>query len=73
MIIAKQVQNEQVSNEYFELFVPQEAKDIDGNTVTIAQSIGQYSLAQLEMEKQSLLNAISNIDDKISAINSLSK
>jgi len=73
MIIAKQVQNEQINNEYYELFVPQEVKDLEGNTVTIAQSIGQYSLAQLEMEKQSLLSAISSIEDKISAINELSK
>ncbi|GAB1444177.1 hypothetical protein MASR2M39_30230 [Ignavibacteriales bacterium] len=72
MIIAKQVQNEQVNNEYFELFIPQEAKDIEGNPVTIAQSIGQFSLAQLEQEKQALLSALSNIEDKIAAINELS-
>jgi len=72
MIIAKQVQTEQVNNEFFELFVPQEAKDIEGNSVTIAQSIGQYSLAQLEQEKQALLSSLSNIEDKIAAINELS-
>ena len=74
-IIAKQVerelQREQVDNVYYELIVPTNEKDIDGNDVVMAHSIGQYSLSQLNADKENLLNAIKGIDEKIAAINSL--
>ena len=74
-IIAKQVerelQREQVDSVYYELVTPVNEKDIDGNDVVMAHTIGQYSLAQLNAEKDNLLNAIKGIDEKIAAINLL--
>ena len=46
-------------------------KDINNNDVTILQSIGDYSLTELQNQKESLLNAIADIDSKIAAINSI--
>lgn len=69
MIIAKEVtQNE---NGYYELFNPVEMTGVDGEKVTVLQSIGQYSISQLEQEKQSLLNEIEKIEEKITAIENL--
>ena len=70
-IIAKQINQEVVDNGYYELFTTETVKDIDGNDVTIPRSIGQYSLVQLEQEKQNYLNAIDSVDEKIEAINNL--
>jgi len=70
-LIAKQINQEVVDNDYFELFTIETVKDIDGNDVTIPRSIGQYSLAQLEQEKQSYLTAIASIEEKETAINNL--
>ncbi len=69
MIIAKEVtQNE---NGYYELFKPVDMTGVDGEKVTVLQSIGQYSISQLEQEKQSLLNEIEKIEEKITAIENL--
>lgn len=66
MIIAKEVtQNE---NGYYELFTPVDMTGVDGEKVTVLQSIGEYSISQLEQEKQSLLNEIEKIEEKITAI-----
>ena len=70
-IIAKQINQEVVDNGYYELFTTETVKDIDGNEVVIPRSIGQYSLAQLEQEKENYLNAIKSVDEKITAINNL--
>lgn len=57
-----------VSSEYYELFIVETVKDVDGNDVEIPRSIGQYSLAQLESEKTNYLNAIAKVEEKIAAI-----
>lgn len=67
MYIAKQ----QTSNEYYELFEIKTIKDINDVDVQVAQSIGQYSLADLNAEKERLQNEIADIDVKISTIESL--
>lgn len=72
MPIIAQQQTEQVSNEYFELFEVVPMEDADGNTVNVKQSIGQYSKAQLEQQKTNLQNSITEIEEKIAAINALS-
>lgn len=68
-LIAKQI--EQENNSYFELFTEETVKDINDVDVVIPRSIGHYSLAQLEAEKQNYLNAITSVEEKISAIESL--
>ena len=67
MYIAKQ----QTSNEYYELFEIKTIKDINDVDVQVAQPIGQYSLADLNAEKERLQNEIADIDVKISTIESL--
>ena len=70
-IIAKPVQTEQINNGQYELFTTVEMTDVNGEPVQVLQSIGHYSIAQLENEKANLENAIASIDAKISAIESL--
>lgn len=70
MFIAKNVSVAQ-NNDQFELFKTITMKGVDGEDVEVLQSIGYYSLAQLEAEKQNYLNAIAEIEDKISSIESL--
>lgn len=70
-IIAKAVQQEQQNNDLFELFNTVTMTDVNGNDVSVLQSIGHYSVAQLEQEKANLQNAIASIDEKIDAINNL--
>jgi len=71
MIIAKQTNQEQPNNKYYELFQPIEMIGLDGKNTKVLQSIGSYSIEQLEVEKQNLLSAIASIDEKIEAINNL--
>lgn len=60
-----------VSSEFYELFVTETVKDIDGNDVEIPRSIGQYSLAQLNQEKTNYETAIVKVEEKISVIEAL--
>lgn len=69
--IVKQVNQEVANNDYYELFTTETIKDIDGNEVVVPRSVGQFSISQLENEKLNLQNAITEIDNKISAINGL--
>ena len=71
MIIAKQTNQSQPSNEYFELFQPAKGVDLEGNEIDVLQSIGSYSIAQLEQEKTSYQQMITSIEEKITAINNL--
>ena len=71
MIIAKAINQEVVDNGYYELFNQVDMTGVDGEKVTVLQSIGQYSISQLEQEKQNLLNEIEKIEEKITAIENL--
>lgn len=72
MIQAKQAQTQaQTQNGRFELFTTQMVQDVAGNSVTIPQSIGIYSIEELEQQKNMHLNEIAKIDEKIDAINSI--
>ena len=71
MIIAKQTNQEQPNNKYYELFQPIEMIGLDGKNTKVLQSIGSYSIEQLEAEKQNLLNEIEKIEEKITAIENL--
>lgn len=55
----------------FELFATEVVKDINDLDVTIPKPIGWYTLEQLENEKAMLLERISDIDSKITAINNM--
>jgi len=70
-IIAKPVETVQENNGQYELFNTVTMKGVDGEDVQVLQSIGHYSLAQLEAEKQNYLNAVASVEEKISAIESL--
>jgi len=72
MTIIAQPETEQVSNEYYKLFQLVPMEDEDGNTVNVKQSIWQHSKAQLESHKTRLQEQIASIDEKISAIDSIS-
>jgi hypothetical protein len=60
-----------VSSNYYELFTIEKIKDMNGDEVEIPRSIGQYSITNLEMEKENLLKMIVDIDEKITAIETL--
>jgi hypothetical protein len=70
MIIAKEQQAQQTVG-YYELFQPAKAIGMNGEEIDVMQSVGSYSLQQLESEKVNYNNAISKIDEKIEAINIL--
>ena len=70
MIIAKQVNQEVIDSNRFELFIEETVKDIEGNDVTIPRSIGTYSLQELEREKSFHQATIEELDLKINAIKS---
>ena len=56
------------NNGKYELFVSKTAKDVDDNDVTIMESIGIYEKETLESIKQSLLDQISGVENKIKSI-----
>lgn len=70
-IIAKPVATVQENNGQYELFNTVTMKNVNGEDVQVLQSIGYYSITQLEQEKQGYLNAIASIEEKIDSINSL--
>lgn len=55
----------------FELFTTEIVKDVNDVDVTIPKPMGWYTLEQLENEKAMLLERISDIDSKITAINNM--
>ena len=72
MINAKKVVPEvDQAQDRYELFVVQTIKDINGIDVQVPQSIGTYSIAELEAQKVSFQEQIDKIDEKIEAINEL--
>jgi hypothetical protein len=70
-IIAKEIKQE-VDNGQFELFIPKTMLGADGKDVSVLQSIGHFSIDQLNREKASYQTQIDAINEKITAINDLS-
>jgi len=70
MIIAKQ-QHQEINNDYYELFQPAKAIGMDWEEIDVMQSIGSYSIEQLNQEKANYLNMIASVDEKLDAINSI--
>lgn len=73
MYVAKPQEQHIENNWYYELFNTVEiVDDMTGEVIgTKNQSIGSYSINQLEQEKQSYLNSIEEIDNKITAIQAI--
>ena len=75
MIIAKQTNQEVVSNEYYELYKPVTMIGVDGQEVEVLQTIGSYNLEQLERQKVEIetnyQSQLADVNEKIDAINSL--
>jgi hypothetical protein len=69
MLQAKQIENQ--NTDHYELFEIKTIKDINDNDVQVSQSIGTYSVEDLERQKESLQEEITEIDEKITAIESL--
>jgi hypothetical protein len=70
-MIAK-LKEQQIENAgTFELFTTVEMTDVEGNKVSVLQSIGTYSVAQLEQEKAMYQLQIASVDEKLDAINNL--
>jgi hypothetical protein len=44
---------------------------MDGEEIDVMQSIGSYSIEQLNQEKQNYLNAIAGVEEKLEAINTI--
>ena len=70
-IIAKQVENQTEISQSFELFTTETIKDVNNKDVIIPRSLGHFSLASLEAEKNQYNTMIASVDEKIAAINSL--
>jgi len=70
-IIAKEIKQE-VDNGQFELFTPKTMLGADGSDVSVLQSIGHFSIDQLNREKANYQTQIDLLDEKIEAIESLS-
>lgn len=67
------IQAKQTSDSQYELYSIKIMTDINGNEVQVPQSIGKFSLINLETEKSGLLAAIDVIDEKINSINLLNQ
>ena len=67
-MFAKEITNQEVRSDRYELFTTTTVKDVNGKDVTIPQSIGTYTIAELENQKLSYTNEIAKIDEKIAAI-----
>ena len=52
----------------YELFTTETVKDINDIDVQIPRSIGRYSLADLQREKEMLENQLDQVNSKIEAI-----
>lgn len=72
MIIAKQFTTEPIINQdRYELYVNKIVKDINDKDFTISESIGIYSITDLNSQKTYFLNEIVKIDEKLNAINAI--
>ena len=60
-----------VNQDRYELFTTQQMPTPDGETVEVLKSIGIFSIAELTQRKTYLQNEITDIDDKIAAINTI--
>jgi len=58
-----------INQDRYELFIPVTTKNAQNEDVEVLQSIGIFSIAELTQRKTYLQNEITDIDDKIAAIN----
>lgn len=69
MYTAKKIQEQQSTIDRYELFTVRTMVDIDNNEVQVLESIGFYSLQELNEQKNNLLMQIESINYKINSIN----
>jgi hypothetical protein len=55
----------------YELMTTETIKDVNNRNVTIPRSLGFYSLEQLNNEKATLLERVTDLEAKIQAINDI--
>jgi len=73
-MIAKEVKQASVeSTKYFNLVEEVDAEKIDGTKVKVSKVIQKTCLEDLNREKENLTAQIASIDEKIAAINKLTK
>jgi len=71
-IIAKQITNQPIiDSDIYELYVNETVKDINDNDVVIPKSIGRYSIADLNNQKNYFTSEITKIDEKLAAIGNI--
>lgn len=73
-ITAKEIEQEEqeVANKQYDLFTTETAIDAGtGEEVTILKSIGTYTKAGLESEKENYESQIAGIEEKINAIDTV--
>lgn len=71
MIVKIVPQSETTATKYYEFYEEEEAKDMNGNVVTIAKSIGKVSLVQLEEQVSQLTAQLEEVNSKITLIDEL--
>lgn len=71
MYTAKKIQEYSSISDRYELFAVKTMLDINANEVQILESIGSYSLQDLNEQKNNLLMQIDSINIKIDSINSI--
>ena len=67
-IVKKQTEN---NEQFYDFFIQKTVSDVNENQVVILEKIGSYNLFELENEKQFILNQLSQLQEKIDAINNI--
>lgn len=71
IVKAKERVQTSVLPEVYELSIPEEVDDVNGNKVTILKSIGTFNLDDLIRQRDMISKQLSEIDSKIDAINKI--
>lgn len=69
MIVAKQITSNESGR--YQLFINKTIKDINDNDVVIPESIGTFSIDDLNNQKNYFLSEIVKIDEKLTAIGNI--
>jgi len=70
MIVEKEIRKEQETDRY-EFFKLVDMTGADGKTVKVKQSVGTFTLGDLNNQKEQLTTQLKNVQDKLDAISLL--